>query len=92
MPLFDYRCERCGQTKEVLVKETTEPVYCCGIWATRLPSTPGMFRVRGYNAGNGYSIPKLEDFDDSNVPSTARERVEWENQGRIPKEKDYIRG
>ncbi|HET8715232.1 MAG TPA: zinc ribbon domain-containing protein [Holophagaceae bacterium] len=41
MPLFDYRCEACGQVEELLIAASAEPGPCaCGGARTRLLSTP----------------------------------------------------
>jgi len=37
MPIYEYRCERCGYEVEELVKDSDEAVYCpkCGKQMTR---------------------------------------------------------
>lgn len=41
MPLFDYRCEACGQVEELLIAVDAEAEPCgCGGTRTRLLSTP----------------------------------------------------
>jgi putative FmdB family regulatory protein len=91
-PLFDYQCRKCNRVFEKLVRRVDEDVFCCHEWAERLMGKPARFIIRGYNAGNGYSIPKESDFDDSNVPSTSAERTKWEREGRIPTPDQYTRG
>ena len=41
MPLFDYRCEACGQVEELLLAADAEPAPCaCGGRRARLLSVP----------------------------------------------------
>jgi putative FmdB family regulatory protein len=48
MPLYDYQCEKCGKTEEVLALSTDVAPPCCGDTMTRL-YTAGDMRVRvGY--------------------------------------------
>lgn len=62
MPLFDYYCERCEIKKEIYLQNRNEResihVVCetkdCHNHMKYIVSS-GTFKVRGYNAKNGYS-------------------------------------
>lgn len=63
MPLYDFKCPRCGNEKEALVKNSEQPVSCdvcsSGCFTPTLmrrqPSAPGMVQVKGFSSTNGYS-------------------------------------
>lgn len=51
MPLYDYKCEKCGDTVEVLCSSDAEPVMCCGQPMTRQMPGPGSIKVWNYEPG-----------------------------------------
>ena len=59
MPMYDYQCP-CGHKFEEnkMIDRRDEPVIChkCGGQAYRMPAAPA-FKVKGFNAENGYSHP-----------------------------------
>lgn len=49
MPLFDCTCNKCGQTREVLVWSKDIPTCPdCGGELTKLPSYPAMVKIKGW--------------------------------------------
>lgn len=38
MPLYEYICEKCGNTKEVVAQMGDEPPTCCGVVMSRIYS------------------------------------------------------
>lgn len=61
MPIFVFRCERCGKTEDRFYKShkdmCLEPAVRClvdGSRMERVASAPA-FAVQGFNAANGYS-------------------------------------
>ena len=46
MPLYDYRCDTCGQTREVLIMHGEMPL-CCDNTMRRLPSSLAMVKMKG---------------------------------------------
>jgi putative FmdB family regulatory protein len=65
MPLYDYRCDKCGETFEVLQKFSDEPLQVhenCGGHVERLISAPALqFKGTGWyvtDYGKGGQSPK----------------------------------
>lgn len=57
MPVFEYICERCGKSKEIItIKSDTSKVICynCDTEMKRVMSVAN-FTVKGYSEKNGYS-------------------------------------
>ena len=46
MPLFDYHCDICGRTREVLIMHGEVP-QCCNTTMRRLPSSIAMVKMKG---------------------------------------------
>jgi putative FmdB family regulatory protein len=55
MPIYEYTCESCGSTEELLCKLDDKP-KCpeCGAEMRREVSAPN-FIIHGYSEGNGYA-------------------------------------
>ena len=48
MPLFDYRCDQCNQTREVLIRGSECPTCeTCGFQMRRLPAGRIMIKMKG---------------------------------------------
>lgn len=62
MPLFDYRCDRCGYQEEILVDHSDRPVMCPECARELMTKTPPAvsFKIKGLRASNGYGL-KFED-------------------------------
>lgn len=56
MPIFNFKCEQCGQIVERHVSASVKVEQCkkCGGVSEKQPSAPS-FVVKGFNALNGYS-------------------------------------
>ncbi len=54
MPLFDFKCNACGDVREVFINPSISDPKCCGKKMTKQASAPS-FVVKGYSAKNGYS-------------------------------------
>jgi predicted nucleic acid-binding Zn ribbon protein len=65
MPLFDYKCPHCGETREVLLTSwQVEPVlhcefrWCSGVECNGIlerQHSTATIRIKGFSAVNGYS-------------------------------------
>lgn len=86
MPLYEYKCESCGKTFEVIQKFADEPLKThpeCGGIVERLFSAPA-FHLKGtgwyatdYGKGNGKSSPsKSEDSKKDSKNETKSEKSE----------------
>jgi putative FmdB family regulatory protein len=68
MPIYEYECEHCG-LKQERIESISEIKYIlckyCGNMAKKIISTPH-FRVTGFNAKNGYSMPTYDEVIDKN--------------------------
>lgn len=59
--IYDYVCPKCGATREHLfhtLQQRDHTAVCCRnccVPMMRQTSSPA-FKVKGYNAGNGYSV------------------------------------
>lgn len=51
MPLYDYKCDKCGDTVEVLCASDSEAPTCCGQPMTRQMPGPGHVKVWNYEPG-----------------------------------------
>lgn len=50
MPLYEYKCEECGVSKDILrpMVEYMEPYFCdCGEQMTRVPEVPSPAQWKG---------------------------------------------
>lgn len=68
MPMYEYRCIRCGHIEEHLNVKVVDISYClcekCGEVSKKIMSSPH-FKVTGANAKNGYSsIPTYDEVID----------------------------
>lgn len=56
MPIYEYKCEKCYESFEKLVKNSKEKVVCpqCGSRPKKLMSS-GSFKVNGFSYANGYA-------------------------------------
>lgn len=63
MPIYDYECKDCGHKFEELARVEDTKLVCKKCLGTgyRLPSAPN-FRITGFNAKNGYNLPKESDL------------------------------
>ena len=54
MPIYDYRCESCGEHREVLMDKPEErAIMClCGAWMKKIISRPGLLRPDGASHPN----------------------------------------
>lgn len=46
MPLYDYKCDKCGTIREVVQLGDKEPI-CCGISMRRKIGLPAYIRIKG---------------------------------------------
>jgi len=56
MPLYDFRCETCGEVEEVLLSKLTNILTCrrCGNMSIRKVSSPAVIKVKGsWNSPRG---------------------------------------
>ena len=65
MPLFDFKCVRCGATFEIVVDRTRKDYPCpyCGGGRgrkLRVQGAPSEPIVKGHNAKNGYANKGVE--------------------------------
>lgn len=79
MPIYEYRCEGCGQTFEVIQKFSDEPITThegCGGAVQRLLSSPALqfkgtgWYVTDYARKNGSSGSSKESKSSSKTEST----------------------
>ena len=79
MPLYEYKCQSCGKTFEVIQKFADEPLKThpeCGGIVERLFSAPA-FHLKGtgwyatdYGKGNGKSAPAKSESSESKPAAT----------------------
>ena len=80
MPLFDLKCDICGNVKEdAIVWMGTEPADCCGTPMRKLPSMYGMVKWKGEG---GYPSRRKEFQDNKHLMS--RKQVSYLSNGKIP--------
>jgi len=53
MPIFTFKCERCGKREELIQRNPMAPI-CCRYEMVRVPTAENI-EVRGYSAKNGYA-------------------------------------
>lgn len=51
MPIYLYRCEKCGTKLEVLQHMDGIAQLCCGKAMTKLPTTHAVFQMKGSHGG-----------------------------------------
>lgn len=57
MPLYEFKCKKCGKVTEQMfpINEKVDYINCeCGYVSNRIMSS-GIFRIKGYSFSNGYS-------------------------------------
>lgn len=68
MPLYDFHCNTCGCDFEDFATPNTVASVCpfCqqGVAVKKFPAPN--FRVKGFNAKNGYNLPNYDDLLDEN--------------------------
>jgi putative FmdB family regulatory protein len=68
VPIYEYKCTKCGNIEEHIVKETDIMSYVlcflCKQISIKIVSAPH-FRVTGFNAQNGYNLPNYNDVIDA---------------------------
>lgn len=68
MPIYVYKCDKCGEEIEMLIKSISnaanEIVCECGGTLTRVPSNAG-FKINGYSYSNGYDKTESINYDGS---------------------------
>lgn len=47
MPLYEYKCEECGNKTEVIQGIAEGIPFCCGKPMTKLPTYPAMIKMKG---------------------------------------------
>ncbi|MCX6583457.1 MAG: zinc ribbon domain-containing protein [Candidatus Aminicenantes bacterium] len=60
MPIYEYKCNRCGETSEILLKRTNAAVVCpqCDSGdLTKLISAPGAVKVKGSSSASVDAAP-----------------------------------
>ena len=70
MPLFDYCCDRCGKTIEILQLGDEKSPMCCERAMRKLMSTPAVIQIKGTGGipirskgyKEGYSREYLKDI------------------------------
>jgi len=73
MPLFDCVCDRCGQIREVLLRDDDIPLCLnCGILMRKMPSYPAMVKIKGEG---GY--PSRRKFVKGTAPYVSRKTKAW---------------
>lgn len=75
MPIYDFKCWYCEATSESIEPTDTNYIDCprCGHFAVRQMS-PVNFRVKGFNAKNGYNVPSYSDVID---PASGYAKKKW---------------
>lgn len=59
MPMYDFKCQKCGRIFERLISAEAGTQFCaCGGATERLQSAPA-FAIEGYSAKNGYAMKGL---------------------------------
>lgn len=91
MPLYEYKCEGCGETFEVIQKFSDEPLTVhekCGGPVHRLLSAPA-FQFKGsgwyatdYAKGNSSSPPKHESSDKSSEKGSSESKTETKTEAK----------
>lgn len=73
MPLFEYKCERCGHQEELLVLgREGEEVMCpkcpkaLHVYMEKVPSSCS-FKIKGLRAANGYGLKSIDTYGKSPV-------------------------
>ena len=94
MPLYEYKCQSCGKTFEVIQKFADEPLKThpeCGGIVERLFSAPA-FHLKGtgwyatdYGKGNGKPA-KAEDSKTESKSDSKSEKTESKDQSKEKKE------
>lgn len=94
MPLYEYKCQSCGKTFEVIQKFADEPLKThpeCGGIVERLFSAPA-FHLKGtgwyatdYGKGNGKPA-KTEDSKSESKSDSKSEKTESKDQSKEKKE------
>lgn len=57
MPIYEFKCSKCKRTTEKMLPITDDRDYIicnCDYIATKILSS-GIFNIKGYSEGNGYS-------------------------------------
>ena len=91
MPLYEYKCDRCGDVFEVIEKFSASPLVehaGCGGHVERQLSAPALqFKGTGWyvtdyarNSGNGKSSQKNESKSDSNSESKSETKTESKSE------------
>ncbi len=91
MPLYEYKCEGCGETFEIIQKFSDEPLTVhekCGGPVHRLLSAPA-FQFKGsgwyvtdYAKGNSSSPSKSEASDKSSSDSKTETKTEAKTESK----------
>jgi|SRR5580692_2999691 putative FmdB family regulatory protein len=100
MPLYEYKCQSCGKTFEVIQKFADEPLKThpeCGGIVERLFSAPA-FHLKGtgwyatdYGKGNGKPA-KAEDSKSESKSDSKSEKTESKDQSKEKKESSSSSG
>ncbi|MFQ5879294.1 MAG: zinc ribbon domain-containing protein [Dehalococcoidia bacterium] len=74
MPIYEFRCNRCGHTTSVFQRRITAPVSaaCAGCGGTDLSRLVSRFSVLGADRAVGDALSGLEGVDESDPRSVAR--------------------
>jgi len=72
MPIYLYRCAKCGSEIEVIHNMKQDTPDCCGSPMLKLPTCPAMVKMKGMG---GY--PSRRKFVKGTAPYTTRESKAW---------------
>lgn len=73
MPIYLYKCEKCGSKVEVLSPQGGVPL-CCGKAMAKLPTFPAMFKMKGIHS-QGYKEGYKKEYLKSKGQETWRETI-----------------
>lgn len=62
MPLYSFKCDKCGNKVEMLQQVVEAIPICCGKAMTKLPSSPAILRIMGKGGTRTYSRGYKEGY------------------------------
>ncbi len=72
MPIYPYRCPKCGRDTELIQQMGALPPVCCESFMERIPTFPGLVKIKGEG---GY--PSRRKFVKGTSPYTTRNSKAW---------------
>jgi len=74
MPIYCYRCNKCGRELEKIQKVNENPIACpsCGRMMAKLPTFPVMVKIKGMG---GY--PSRRKLVNGTAPYVSRDSKAW---------------